>query len=182
MFVGGSEHDSFTMSVLPYVVGTIIALVSMIGNIVVCYAIYKNTKLRTSPTFLLIGGQCFSDFLLSICSLIGCLVCTEWFVFEVKGGHFLCSLRNVLLASSYGVSSLSMMVTAIERFVRLYYPHRSKLTLRQTGLLISAIYIVGLILAFLSYTGTIDGVYNGTVSKDEEYQVVTFRLSLYRNV
>ena len=134
-----------------FVLTNLFALLAIVGNGFVCYVIYK--RKRSSTTFLLIGSQAFSDCLYGILRALSFLVCSTWFANLSRGALALCEWDITLFLSCFAVSSLSMTAIAIDRFMRLYMPHRQKPTRTQTFLVVLAIWIIAVTSCFLGMVG-----------------------------
>ena len=142
----------------------LIAISALIGNGFICYTIKRDSKLHTS-TFVLIVGQAISDMMYGVSFVIIMLVCSEWFLQNVIGGETICSFFSVLVLSSYVISSLTMTVIAIERYILIFYPLKPKLTIRQAWFLNTAIYMSGILIALAGQVGFTYSALFGKVSK-----------------
>ena len=150
------------MLIILVITSFLIAITAIIGNGFICFTIKQNSNLHTA-TFVLIVGQAISDMLFAVCLMGVFIVCSEWFIENPNIGAFPCSIVGTMFTASYIISSLTMTVIAIERYVLVFYPLKPKWSLRRAWFLNCAIYIFG---HFLAHAGQVGYIYHeifGTV-------------------
>ena len=96
------------------------AVTAMLGNLFVCYVIHKTPKFK-SITFTLLFNMAVSDFCSGLVILLQWLFCS-YHIIEHYSPR-LCVLSKSFQILSYYVSTYSMMVVAIDRFMLIKHPH-----------------------------------------------------------
>lgn len=107
-----------------------VMLLSLTGNVLVILIVYKTRSMQTTVNFLIVN-MAFSDILQSsvaipnrILNIVIADGTDRWFV-EGKIGEIFCKLVPFLLDISVGVSILSLVLIAFDRFFGVVYPMRA---------------------------------------------------------
>ena len=121
------RHDTQILFLVPYafkvslsVAISIVALLSVLGNILVIITFVKTQKLRTSPNYY-ITSMAVSDLL---------FVVTEWplfsrsrySVFGQSLSTFQCKIVNYFGPVSYTVSTESLVLITVDRYIAVVFP------------------------------------------------------------
>ena len=152
-----SEMWSTFAGILSFIITHVIATLTFAGNLFILYVIRR--KRNDSITYLLISGQCFADFLVAITFVAAYVVCSDWFITNIPGGRYFCTIRFILEVSTYVTSAIFMMTIAFERFLRIYFPHRTKWSRSKTWKIMLIIYLVGFGLAWIESVGAVYSVF-----------------------
>jgi hypothetical protein len=97
------------------------ALVAMVGNLFVCWVIYKNPKLR-STTYYLLFNMAISDFLAGLVIPAQWLFCHYHLMRHLEPLARVCALAKTTQVLSYYLSTYSMLFVAIDRFLLVRFP------------------------------------------------------------
>ncbi|EDO45765.1 predicted protein [Nematostella vectensis] len=136
---------ALTAKVSAYV---IILALCLVGNTFLIVAVKRNVtgRMRTVSN-LLIASIAASDILLSVWSIperiTRILTMDSWLVVNTLGA-VLCKLVNFTEKLSITVSVFHLGVLSVERFLAVYTPHRTVLTLKATKWIIVAIWVSSL--------------------------------------
>ncbi|KAI1287941.1 Tachykinin-like peptides receptor 99D [Halotydeus destructor] len=104
----------------------LVAILAFTMNGFVLYTIYR--KDRISNTYKLIANQAVSDVMCGVTYFFAWFVCSKAVVDWNQGqGAILCDLMIIFKVSTYFVSVYTMMIIALDRYVKLYYPSSSGL-------------------------------------------------------
>ncbi|XP_070539590.1 prolactin-releasing peptide receptor-like [Ptychodera flava] len=134
-----SDHPAFRwIFILIY---TVIIILGVFGNIMVCIAVKRNRSLHT-PTYVFICNLSVSDVAVCLLCLPLTLVytLTDTWLF----GKFLCYTVTPLQAISVLVSTLTMTAIAVDRYNLVMYPLKKRITLLQSGAVIVLIWMFSL--------------------------------------
>ncbi|XP_061171809.1 G-protein coupled receptor 83-like [Saccostrea echinata] len=121
-----------------------LAVVTLVCNIVVCYVVGKNKKMRT-VTNVFIVNMSVSDLILIFLNVplnIARHVSQEWAL-----GDFLCYMLNFSLMLSTYVSTFTLTAIALDRHQVLLYPLQPRITKRISFVIIFAIWFLSILLA-----------------------------------
>ncbi|XP_020910204.1 QRFP-like peptide receptor [Exaiptasia diaphana] len=107
-----------------------VMFLSFTGNVLVILIVYKNRSMQTTVNFLIVN-MAFSDLLQSIIAIpyriLNIVIANgtdRWFVEGIVGEIF-CKFVPFLLDISVGVSVLSLVLIAFDRFLGVVYPMRA---------------------------------------------------------
>ena len=101
------------------VICLVINITSLVGNILVCLSVYRNSRLRTS-TNLYIIGLAIADLLSAVIVMpftTIVLISGDWII-----GPFLCDLHAFVMNFVLFVSPTTMALTAFNRYIRIVKP------------------------------------------------------------
>ncbi|RWS23536.1 putative G-protein coupled receptor 83-like protein [Leptotrombidium deliense] len=115
------NNDHFNRDVFLIVLYTVTAIVAIIGNYFVCKIILsKNSKLRNS-TNILVANLALSDLIGAITIPAQWLFCS-YYVLENWKFEIPCAITKSTQVLSFYMSSLIMMLIALERFISVAFP------------------------------------------------------------
>ena len=130
----GPELPSRHAALIAFEISTVllINITALLGNTLVCFAIYRNVRLRTLPNYSVVS-LAISDLLFATLCLpfsLGVLIQGKWIY-----GNFICTLQAYLANCLAFVSILTITFTAVNRYskiVRSTAFYRSHFTKRKT--------------------------------------------------
>ncbi|RWS24889.1 hypothetical protein B4U80_13839 [Leptotrombidium deliense] len=132
-----SSTNYLVRDILLLVLYSITALIALFGNYIVCKIIFsKHSRLKNS-TYTLVGNLAISDILGGITIPGQWLFCSTH-ALDVWKLEFMCSVSKSLQVLSFYISSLTMMLIAMERYHGIMYPLKRPL---KTKVLIIATWI-----------------------------------------
>ena len=106
---------------LEAVICLVINITCLIGNIVVCIAVYKNNRLRTNTnlyiTALAVADLMSATIVMPLTTVV--LISGEWIL-----GSFLCYLHAFTMNFVLYVSPTTMALTAFNRYIRIVKPNK----------------------------------------------------------
>ncbi|CAH1782668.1 unnamed protein product [Owenia fusiformis] len=141
----GKPHQQFTIEDTVLIVAyIIIVIVSLFGNMLVCYVIMKNKRMRT-VTNMMIMNLAAADITITILNIpfnIARHVYDEW-----PFGNAMCKVVNFSLMVSVYVSTFTLTSIALDRHQVIMYPLKSRISLLQGLLIIIGIWTIACILA-----------------------------------
>ena len=112
-----SYYDNLFKNVLITIFYSLIVIVSMCGNTIVCKTYLLQSKMKSS-TNILIGMLAFNDLLMTIFNIpftIVDLILTNWIF-----GQFFCTVVSFVQANCVYVSSFTMALIALNRWKAIY--------------------------------------------------------------
>ena len=135
----------------------LIAAVAVIGNLLVCFAILANKKLRSKPTNLFLLSLAVSDFLTSVIAMpfdIESLILQGGW----KHGAVMCLAFLTAYLITVPTSILTLLTISVDRYLNLRDPLRhfrrtQFMTKRKALILIVLIWLYCIIFAFLPVLG-----------------------------
>nr|UDL18269.1 orexin sensor OxLight1 [synthetic construct] len=121
----------------------IVFVVALIGNVLVCVAVWKNHHMRTVTNYFIVNLS-LADVLVTITCLPATLVVdiTETWFF----GQSLCKVIPYLQTVSVSVSVLTLSCIALDRWYAICHPHKFKSTAKRARNSIVIIWIVSCII------------------------------------
>lgn len=125
------------------VVYTIICVVGLSGNLLVCWVVLRNRHMRTVTNFF-ITNLGLADILL--CTLAGPVTAVEYILEDWVFGQLLCHLLPYSLGVSVYLSVLTLMSIAIDRYLVILHPFRPRMKESSCLLIIALIWLFSLIL------------------------------------
>lgn len=94
-------------------------VLAIFGNSLVCKVVLKTPNMR-NYTNVLLANMAISDILCALMFPSGLLLC--WDSFILRAGHHACLAGKVIQLTSFQVSSVTMTVVAVDRFMLVYFP------------------------------------------------------------
>ncbi|XP_031549484.1 substance-P receptor-like [Actinia tenebrosa] len=127
---------------------SIIGTLSIIGNILVIFVVFRVARMKTT-TFYLIVNMSFSDILFTLISMPPFMLAVlgHGLVFGGKAGTFICKFVN---PSSFGLmasSVLTMTAIALDRFLAIKHPLQAMMGTRMLKGIIISIWAASLIVS-----------------------------------
>ena len=131
------------MYFLMYFLYTVITVVAVGGNGIVCFLVFRYPKMR-SVTNLFIVNLAIGDILMaSLCvpfTFVSNLLLQYW-----PFGSVMCVLVSYSQAVSVFVSAYTLIAISIDRYIVIMNPLRPKMTKLQAKLVIAAVWVVALL-------------------------------------
>lgn len=118
-------------------------VVALFGNSIVCKVVFSKSSMRNF-TNLLLANMAISDIFCALMFPLGLLIC--WDKFILIAGNGFCLTAKVIQLLSFQVSSVTMTVVAIDRFLLVYYPLVRRHRRIPVYLVMLAIWIISLII------------------------------------
>lgn len=120
-----------------------IFIVGIIGNVLVCYVVFRNKAMHTVTNFF-ITNLALSDILLCILAV----PFTPLYTFLEKWifGNLLCHLVPFAQGVSIYISTLTLTSIAMDRYIVIIYPFRHRMRVSICMVIITAIWLVSLLL------------------------------------
>ena len=127
----------------------VIIVVSLLGNSLVILVVYKKRRMRTTTNFMIVN-MASSDLLMALFAMpptIRSIYTGEYLLVEGILALLVCKLITFFQQISVAVSILSLTAIAFDRFFAILLPFRQVVTFRATSIIISLIWILGIIFA-----------------------------------
>ena len=121
MMYSEMEQRPLALNILEPAILVVMAIFSLVGNILVCISVYRNPRLRTS-TNLYVIALAVSDLISSsiVMSLaVGVLITGKW-----PYGEMLCNLHAFFTHFSVYISPTTMGLAAFNRYIRIVKPNK----------------------------------------------------------
>lgn len=166
-------NEASWLDILQYTLFAIIFAVSTIGNILVCLVVLGTKRMRTTRNFLLVN--------LAVSDLTVALLCIPFdLVLKITApnwplGAAMCKLLWPSMTLVTNSSAVTLAVISFDRYRAIVRPTKARLTTRQTGFIIGAIWVVSLLLV-LPYVFALKVIDN---SCDEEWPSNTTQKNLH---
>ena len=141
---GSKLTRPYSEIVVLFVAYSVIILLSLFGNSLVCYVVTKNKRLHT-VTNIFIANLAMSDITITVLNIpfsLARLVLKEWMF-----GSFMCHFVNFILMVSIYVSTFTMAAIAVDRHLVILYPLRPRLSLPMGFIIIVITWFVGTLLS-----------------------------------
>ncbi|XP_033643622.1 prokineticin receptor 2-like [Asterias rubens] len=154
--------------------------VCSVGNLLLCYVIYRFRRMRTT-TNLLIGNLALSDFLVAV-------ICAPLSFYQYMYQHWpfgkaLCIITNYLKFTSLYVSTNSLLAIAVDRYVIIMHPLKPRMTKCTASIVLVCIWIVSMIvvipMAVFSTTHTISNEWGETTERCGDYWYNLYFMKAY---
>ncbi|KOB62422.1 Neuropeptide receptor A11, partial [Operophtera brumata] len=133
--------DSKVVQATFFIVYSVIFILGVFGNVVVCFVVFRKREMHT-VTNLLITNMALSDILLCIFAVP--LTPMYTFLGRWVFGRFLCYLMPYAQGMSVYICTLTLTSLAVDRFVVIMFPYYPKMKLTTCK------YIIGIIWMFSS--------------------------------
>lgn len=118
-------NDEKALKTLAY---SCVMLLSLTGNVLVILIVYKNRTMQTTVNYLIVN-MAFSDLLQSTIAvpvqIVNLFAGSDRWLLDGNIGKFFCKCVPFLLDISVGVSILSLVLIAFDRFLGVVYPMRA---------------------------------------------------------
>ncbi|XP_033637924.1 substance-K receptor-like [Asterias rubens] len=133
------------------VIKTIVGLLGILGNALVCLVIYKVTSMHTTTNYF-IFNQATIDFLGSVMLLLSSNIPVPVFLADNLGGNLLCRLwiSDFFLWSFFTSSTLNLVSVTFERYVAIVFPFQHGVIYGTVPvrILIAGVWIIGMASSF----------------------------------
>jgi neuropeptide Y receptor len=117
---------------------SIIILLSVCGNSIVCYIVFSSKRMRTVMNFFIVS-LALSDILMAVICIpltfVANLVINSW-----PFGDTLCPVVTFLQVVTVFMSSFTLVAISLDRYSAIVHPLRPKMTKRQAFIVISIIW------------------------------------------
>ena len=127
--------------IIRYVLLVIIFVFTVVGNVTVCVIPYTNRRMRTFTYFLItnlavsdVGGIFYLPFIMYQTEL------THW-----PFGDIMCKIVNPSISLFSIVTTNTLVAIALDRFVALVFPFKSRPSHKETALIISLVWLIAFI-------------------------------------
>ncbi|XP_013407956.1 orexin receptor type 2 [Lingula anatina] len=121
----------------------IVFVMGLVGNFLVCYAVWKNPNMRTVTNIFLVN-LAIADFMVILICLPS--TCLEDITYTFFMGPIMCKIVKYLQPASVCVSVLTLTAIALERWYAICYPLKLKSTPTRAMIIIMTIWIVSLLI------------------------------------
>lgn len=123
---------------------SIIILLSVFGNSIVCYIVFSSKQMRTVMNYFIVS-LALSDIMMAVICIpftfIANLVMNEW-----PFGVALCPIVTFLQVVSVFMSSFTLVAISLDRFSAIVYPLRPKMTKREAFIVITVIWFMSVLI------------------------------------
>ena len=123
---------------------SIIILLSVGGNGIVCYIVFRARRMRTVINFFIVS-LAMSDIMMAVLCIpftfIANLLLNFW-----PFGDAMCPVVMYLQSVTVFLSSYTLVAIAIDRFFAIIYPLRPKMTKRKAFIVISAVWLFSFVM------------------------------------
>ncbi|ESO87467.1 hypothetical protein LOTGIDRAFT_72476, partial [Lottia gigantea] len=123
---------------------TLIIVLAVGGNLIVCYTILRVRRMRTVINFFIIS-LAISDILMAIFCIpftfVANLVLNYW-----PFGDILCPIVTFLQTAAVFLSCFTLVAISIDRYVAIIYPLRQKLSKKQASVIIGCVWFCSFII------------------------------------
>ncbi|XP_043267268.1 RYamide receptor [Venturia canescens] len=124
---------------------SIIFVIALLGNGLVCYVVFSSPRMKTVTNFFIVN-LAVGDILMAVfcvpTSFISTLILQYW-----PFGHELCPIVNYSQAVSVLVSAYTLVAISIDRYVAIMWPLKPRMSKTQAKLLILAVWSIALIVS-----------------------------------
>ncbi|WAQ95696.1 RYAR-like protein [Mya arenaria] len=135
-------HISEYVQVMIIVMYTIVILIAIGGNSIVCYLVYAYKRMQTVPNYFIVN-LAISDIIMALFCIpftfIANLILNYW-----PFGEALCPAVLYIQTVAVFLSSYTLVAMSIDRYIVIVHPFKPRISVRQTVLTILAIWLVSL--------------------------------------
>ncbi|WAQ95698.1 RYAR-like protein [Mya arenaria] len=136
----GPFQISEYVQVMIIVMYTIVILIAIGGNSIVCYLVYAYKRMQTVPNYFIVN-LAISDIIMALFCIpftfIANLILNYW-----PFGEALCPAVLYIQTVAVFLSSYTLVAMSIDRYIVIVHPFKSRISVRQTALTIFAIWVV----------------------------------------
>ena len=127
---------------------SLVMIISLVGNLLVCYAVCRNPRLRRPSNYYIIS-LALSDILQALCAMplsIGMLATSRW-----PFGTSACYYMAILHLSLAQISLNTMALMALNRYYKIVKPAKYQTTFKKKFMIITAslVWVVDIFFSFL---------------------------------
>ncbi|GAB6031556.1 hypothetical protein CHUAL_009321 [Chamberlinius hualienensis] len=157
---GSPVMNNLAIQVFFYIIYSIIFILGVFGNVLVCYVVMRNKAMQSVTNFFITN--------LALSDILNCLLAVPFtpiytFMGEWIFGSMLCNLLPFSQGVSIYISTLTLTSIAIDRFFVIIYPFKERMKIRTSIGIISSIWIFS-IMATMPY-----GIFNNTIPNNDKY-------------
>ena len=143
------EDRNTATVVLETAMFSLVMLLSLFGNVLVCLAVYRNPRLRCPSNYYIIS-LAFSDIFQSLCTMplsIGMLMTGDW-PFGTSACYFAAICKFALVK----ISVYTMVLMAVNRYYKIVKPAKYQTTYKKKFIIVTAslVWIIGILYALVS--------------------------------
>lgn len=121
-----------------------IVLLSVGGNLTVCFIVFRARRMRTVMNFFIVS-LAMSDLLMAILCIpftfVANLILNYW-----PFGDLMCPIVTFLQSVTVFLSSFTLVAISMDRYIAIIYPLRQKMSKKQAFIVIAAIWIVSFLI------------------------------------
>ena len=127
----------------------LVMIISFLGNLLVCYAVYRNPRLRNPSNYYIIS-LALTDILLASCAMplsVAYLATGEW-----SFGTSACEFFAILTTSMTETSAFNMALMALNRYYKVVKPNKYQAVFKPSNIVTTALlaWIIPMTFAILS--------------------------------
>ncbi|XP_074634607.1 histamine H2 receptor-like [Acropora palmata] len=127
----------------------LVMIISFLGNLLVCYAVYRNPRLRNPSNYYIIS-LALTDILLASCAMplsVAYLATDEW-----SFGTSACEFFAILTTSMTETSAFNMALMALNRYYKVVKPNKYQAVFKPRNIVTTALlaWIIPMTFAILS--------------------------------
>ena len=127
----------------------LVMIISFLGNLLVCYAVYRNPRLRNPSNYYIIS-LALTDILLASCAMplsVAYLATGEW-----SFGTSACEFFAILTAAMTETSAFNMALMALNRYYKVVKPNKYQAVFKPRNIVTTALlaWIIPMTFAILS--------------------------------
>lgn len=123
---------------------SIVVLLSVTGNSIVCYIVFSSKRMRTVMNFFIVS-LAFSDILMAVLCIpltfIANLIVNSW-----PFGETMCPIVSFIQVVAVFMSSFTLVAISMDRYFAVVHPLRPKMTKRQAFIVISLIWLLSFVI------------------------------------
>ncbi|XP_046822975.1 RYamide receptor isoform X2 [Vespa crabro] len=129
-----------------YFLYSMIFVVAVIGNGLVCYVVQSSPRMQTVTNYFIVN-LAISDILIAVLcvptTFVSVLILQYW-----SFGPTLCPIVNYSQAVSVLVSAYTLVAISIDRYIAIMWPLKPRMSKKQATLLILGVWLLALIISF----------------------------------
>ncbi|KAL3878003.1 hypothetical protein ACJMK2_035643 [Sinanodonta woodiana] len=136
------ETDFGGMQVFLLLMYSLVILIAVGGNVLVCYIVLAHKRMRTATNFFLLN--------LAVSDITKAIICIPFtFVANMivpywPFGSFMCPFVTYMQAVAVFLSAFTLVGMSMDRYVAILYPLRPKLTIRKVIYVLALVWILAL--------------------------------------
>ena len=142
---GGSSTGfkiSYFVQVLIIVMYSVVTVIAIGGNGIVCYLVYAYKRMHTVPNYFIVN-LAISDIMMAVFCIpftfVASLILNYW-----PFGELMCPIVCYIQIAAVFLSSYTLVAMSIDRYIVLVHPFKPRITVKQTSLTIVGIWIISL--------------------------------------
>lgn len=118
------DHSGVVRDSVYICVYSLTGILALIGNTLVVKAVFTRKKMWTF-IHILLTNMAISDTTCALSFFFGLLFCSDYFI-DVVGGNVYCVANKIIQLLSFQVSSVTMVVIAVDRWLAVFYPFTNR--------------------------------------------------------